>query len=144
MGQWNIQNSPCGKGIDLHPGIPHIPIHSQSSPHQIVIHISSIYPLNSYLPPHSTASNSILANSTPVAPSSDLQSTLSPGFTEPTPDGVPVRITSPSWNRGRLIMEPDKGETRSKHENHEGQEHSAETRPRVNSLVLKVFHERMR
>ena len=41
-------------------------------------------------------------------------------------------------------MEPDKGETRSERENHEGQEHSAKTRPRANSLVLKVFHERMR
>ena len=40
-------------------------------------------------------------------------------------------------------MELNQGETRSERENHEGQEHGAETRPGVNPLVLKVFHERM-
>ena len=55
--------------------------------------------LNSYLPRLSTTPNSILANSTPVALSSNLQSTLSPGFTGPTPDGVPVRIISPGWKK---------------------------------------------
>ena len=88
--QWNIQNSPCGKRTVLHPGIPYMSIHSQGSPHHIFIHISSVYPLNSYIPPHSAASNSIF----------NLQSTLSPSLTEQTPGGVLVRITSPSWNRG--------------------------------------------
>ena len=67
-----------------------------------------IHPLNSYLPFLSTASNSILANSAPVELSSNLQSTLSPGFTGPTPDGVPVRITSPVW-KNRNIYNDETG-----------------------------------
>ena len=69
--------------VDTFQNLPHCP------------YTLDTHSLNSYFPVLSTASNSILASSTPLALSSSLQPTLSPGFTGPTPDGVPVRITSP-------------------------------------------------
>ena len=57
------------------------------------------------MPVLSTASNSILANSLPVALSFNPQSTLSPGFIWPTPEGVPVKIMSPVWVR-RSVRRP--------------------------------------
>jgi len=41
---------------------------------------------------------------------------------------------------GRLVTELGRGEIGSKQENHGGQRCGAETWPRANSLVLKVFH----
>ena len=102
-----LAHRPCGKGTDFHHStVAYILIQVNaflklpqrpSEPHGL--HTSSAHSLNSYFPFLSTASNSILANSTPVALSPSLQSTLSPGLTGPTPDGVPVRITSPGWTR---------------------------------------------
>ena len=63
----------------------------------------AFHSLNSYLPPLSTASNSILAISTLPALSSNLHSTLSPGFIWPTPEGVPVSIKSPVWKEGKRL-----------------------------------------
>ena len=69
--------------------------------------------LNRYPPSLCTVSKSNVASVLPDAMSSSVHETWSPGLTGPTPDGVPVRIRSPSCRCSRLSIAAKKGRTRT-------------------------------